>query len=462
MIDYVIVSAYIFVIFSIAFYYRRDYSSIDLRSFYLADRSIGLRESIFSIIATEVSALTFIGIPAFSFGSNFNFIWIYVGAIIGRLIIAYSILPRIYNKGTTLYEIIIKMKNSSPNAQAALSGIYIVGRILGIGVRLYAGSILVSEFFKVSIETAIFITSFITFCYTLVGGLKVVVKTDFIQVCVFIIGGIAAHFIITDLSTASWSEMIGNAYQSNKIFDFQNLYQEILIGFLGGILFDICTHGMDQDFVQRLLACKDLKTSQKAITFSSILSISVGLLFLSIGALLWNFFQVNTYPADLGNDKVFAYFITNYFPSGLKGLMLAGVLAATMSTLDSTINAVGSCLNVDIFKRQVTSFKTVFWDSFIILILLLLVALAAKNSSGILTLGLTIASWIGAGILLIYLTQVLPKFKKLSFLTVLFIFLLNVALVAVNTFIIKGAWQFNVYLSAGVGLVLLKVFYPKE
>ncbi len=457
MIDYIVVLLYISFLFFLALNNKKKNSDLSNKSFYLANNQVSFTESLFSIIATEVSALTFIGIPAFAYSKNFSFIYIYFGAVLGRIIIANAILPEIYGKGITLYQIIIKKKNSSRSAQIALSTIYITGRILGVGVRLYAGSILVSEFFSISIYTAVLSTAIFTFFYTLIGGLKVVVKTDFFQVCLLVFGGIAAHFIITQEANESWFDLMNYAYQNDKIFNLSSFLPEFFIGFIGGILFDICTHGMDQDFVQRLLACKDLKTAQKAIKYSSLLSIFVGLLFLSIGSLLWAFFDGNL-PLDVKNDKVFAYFITQYFPPGLKGLMLAGVLAATMSTLDSTINALGSCLSIDVFNRKKITPKIVFWDSLIIILMLLLIAFLSSQSAGILELGLKIASWIGGGILLIYITQVSVRFNSLTAKYVYLVFLLNVALVATNVFILQGPWQLNVYLSVFGGLGVLFLF----
>ncbi len=467
MIDLFVVAGYIAFIFILAFRNKSnsagsDKSRVNLSKFYLAGNSLTLKDSIFSIIATEVSALTFIGIPAFAYGKNFSFIYIYLGASIGRLIISGYILPKIYGQGITLYEIIIGYRKSSRGAHIALSLFYILGRVLGVGVRLYAGSILVAQFFEVSIYTAIGLSALITYIYTLIGGLKVVVKTDFYQVLIFVLGGFFAHYLIADLSNFTWMELLGQAYSNGKIVDFSNLYRDLFIGVVGGILFDICTHGMDQDFVQRLLACKDLKTAQKSIMLSSIFSISIGLLFLSIGALLWSHYQAVGLPADIKIDKIFAYFITTEFPVGLRGLMLAGVLAATMSTLDSTINAVGSCLSVDIWNRDsMADHKVIIKDTTITILLLLIVAIGASQSSEILEFGLKIASWIGGGILVIFLTQVLKTFEfNLSLKVVLTLILVNILFVTLNVFVIEGPWQFNVYYSV-IGGLLFSYFSNK-
>ena len=126
----------------------------------------------------------------------------------------------------------------------------------------------------------------------MIGGLRAVVRTDLIQTLVFISGGIAAHFIIPNIAGLEWSSMMQNGFENNKIITLEWSYLNvILVGFLGGVIFDMATHGVDQDFAQRLTANKSMKTAQKAIILSTILSIFIGFLFLGIGALLYSFYR---------------------------------------------------------------------------------------------------------------------------------------------------------------------------
>ena len=119
-------------------------------------------------------------------------------------------------------------------------------------VRLYSGSILISQFFGLSIYLAICGLAFLTFTYTLIGGFKAVVRTDLLQTLVFIAGGICAHIMIPEFSEKSWSEMMAIGFESGKMFSFELSYVWIiLIGILGGVVFDIATHGVDQDFCSK-------------------------------------------------------------------------------------------------------------------------------------------------------------------------------------------------------------------
>jgi SSS family solute:Na+ symporter len=354
-LDYLVVLLYLILIFTVAFLSGRKKQSKNgsniVQSQYLANKSLTFSESLFSIIATEVSALTFLGIPAFAFGKDFSFVHIYMGAIIGRIFIAFVILPRIYGDEITVYSAMAR-KNGTMGGRRGTALFYLLNKVLAVGVRLFSGSILVAEFFSVNIYIAVFIICVMTFFYTLIGGLKAVVRTDMLQMGLFVLGGIVAHYLIPQVAGSSWSELMSLASNAGKttIFDFSQP-SSFIIGIIGGILFDMATHGVDQDFAQRLTANHSMKSAQKAIMFSSFVSILVGLLFLGIGALLWSYYQTQVAP-DVPNDKLFAYFITRHFPDGLKGLMVAGVLAATMSTLDSTINALSACFYNDIAHQR--------------------------------------------------------------------------------------------------------------
>lgn len=458
LLDYLIISVYLFGIFFLAYKSSRKNDSKDLlNDQYLAGKSLSIPESLFSIIATEVSALTFLGIPAFAYGADFSFVQIYFGAIIGRLIIAKIMLPLIYDKGLTIYSIMGKSGNT--NGQKSIAIFYAINKFLAVGVRLFSGSILISEFFDINIYLAVAVICIITFFYTLIGGLKAVVRTDMIQMFIFILGGVVAHYLISSVSESSWGELMSLAVASNKtsFFELENI-SLFIIGVMGGILFDMATHGVDQDFAQRLMANKSLKGAQFSIISSSLLSIMVAFLFLSVGALLWAFYQ-NVAVPDVANDKIFAHFITQYFPSGLKGLMVAGVLAATMSTLDSSINALSACFYSDIFHHRTKNLAKIqsFYkkDTILITLIFLFVAYMASLSEGLLMFGLKITSWTAGSLLALFFATLVFKISKLTPKNVIGSYLIGTMMVFINTFIIKGNWNFNVYFGCLSALIYL-------
>jgi Na+/proline symporter len=232
---------------------------------------------------------------------------------------------------------------------------------------------------------------------------------------------------------------------------------------MGGILFDMSTHGVDQDFAQRLTANRSLRHAQQAIFFSSFISISVGLLFLGVGALLWTFYQSHPFPATVRNaDHLFAHFIVTYFPAGLKGLMVAGVVAATMSTLDSTINALCATVYNDILPhRKKFSLSTYFLiDNAAITLLSLVVAVLASQSDGLLLLGIKIQTWTAGSLLAVFVSRVIfPRYFNYPFSkgAVLGAYAFGIAGVATNSLWLKGNWNWNTYFGFGLALGFLYV-----
>lgn len=470
LIDWMVIITYIFLVFYLAMRAGKATKThnkkpdIAAQEQFLANKSLTFTESICSIIATEVSALTFLGIPAFAFNGNFSFVQIYMGAIIGRFIIAKFMLPRVYDKGLTIYEVMAK-DTGLPSGQRAVAVFYSLAKVLSIGVRLYSGSILVSHFLGVNTYVGLFTVTSITFIYTLVGGLKAVVRTDILQMGLFISGGLIAHYLIPETSGRSWSEMMSFAHAAGKtsFLSFENPLPFVL-GILGGMLFDMSTHGVDQDFAQRLTANESLRKGQLAIFFSSFISIAVGFIFLGVGALLWSHYQTTPFPESVENaDHIFAYYIVNYFPAGIRGLMVAGVIAATMSTLDSTINALCATVYNDIFtnrdNRKIRFYA--FIDNFFITSLLFGIAVLASYNDGLLMLGLKVQSWTGGSLLGIFLAKILFK-KWFSFrlnpVSVIGAYALGTFGVYLNTQVLDWNWNLNVYWGCFLSMAFLKVY----
>ena len=470
-IDWSLIAIYIILVFYLAVRagkstktsHSKD-GTILAREQYLANNSLTFTESICSIIATEVSALTFLGIPAFAFNTNYSFIQIYMGAILGRFFIAKIFLPKVYGKGLTIYEVMGK-ENGHPSGRRTVGLFYVISKILSVGVRLFSGSILVSHFLGVNVYLGLAVVTAVTFVYTLIGGLKAVVRTDILQMGLFIFGGLVAHYLIPKESNQSWLDMMDIAYSAGKMsfFSIENPWP-FIFGIMGGVLFDMSTHGVDQDFAQRLMANKSLKHGQMAIFFSSFISIAVGLLFLGVGSLLWVHYQTQSFPSSVQNaDHLFSYFIVNYFPAGVRGLMVAGVMAATMSTLDSTINALCATVYNDILPNR-NPHKMQFYaliDTLMITVLLFVIAVLAASNDGLLLLGLKIQSWTGGVLLGLFLSKVIffKWFKyQLNFASVLGAYIFGTVGVYINTHVLDWNWNLNVYWGCILSLVFLKIY----
>jgi SSS family transporter len=474
LIDWLLVITYVVSIFGIAIWSSRQQHESELKTQdeiaqekFLANKSLTFFESMCSIIATEVSALTFIGVPAQAFKTDFSIIQMYLGTVVARFVIATVIVPRVYNRGITIYGVMANEGRGVLSGQRLMASFYTLAKVVAIGVRLFTGSILISQFFDLTVPVALVGIVVLTLLYTQVGGLKAVVRTDILQLCIFILGGLLAHYYIPITAGESWSEMMGAASAAGKttLFNWADP-TSIILGLLGGCLFDISTHGVDQDFAQRMTANENLRGGQKAIFFSSFLSIGVASIFLGVGALLWAFYQKHPMPEVASADYLFPHFIVNHFPAGLRGLMVAGVLSATMSVLDSIINALGATIYNDIlpnrnYEKRMKLYS--FLDSIAIVAMILAVALLSTKFDGLLMLGLRAQTWTGGALLALFVTKlVFPKFfpYQLNAVSVFGTYVCGMSGVYLNTFIIEGNWNLNVYLNLTFSLLFLK-FYSK-
>lgn len=469
-IDWVLIAGYMILVFYLAVKAARDTKTDTTdakemaREQYLASKSLTFTESICSIIATEVSALTFLGIPAFAYNKDFSFIQIYMGAVIGRLVIAKVFLPRVYDKGLTIYEVMAK-ETGLPSGQRLVAIFYTLSKILSVGVRLFSGSILVSHFVGINVYLGLGLVTFITFLYTLIGGLKAVVRTDIMQMGLFILGGLIAHYMIPETSGKSWFDLMQMAHAGGKLsfFSLANPWP-FIFGIMGGVLFDMASHGVDQDFAQRLTANESLRKGQLAIFFSSFISITVGLIFLGVGALLWAHYQSEAFPATVENaDHLFSYYIVNHFPAGVRGLMVAGVMAATMSTLDSTINALCATVYNDILPNRNPA-KMGFYsliDTAMITTLLFSIAVIASSNDGLLLLGLKVQSWTGGALLGLFMSKVIFKSffpYRLDPLSVIGAYAFGITGVYLNTKVLNWDWNLNVYWGCVLSMLWLKIY----
>jgi Na+/proline symporter len=356
--DVAIVIGYILLIFGIAVKARRfmrkqaDSEGVNtnpMENHYLAGKSITFWEALLSIIATEFSALAFLTIPTYVYFENMSYLRFVIGAFISRSLISIYFLPRIYGKGQTIFEALARGVHDYPrlNKESILGRktfafIYIFGKLVGVSVKLLGGALLVSEFFGVSLLMSILVIASMTYFYIMLGGLKAVVRTDMLQATVFVFGGIMAHFVVGKMSSLTWGELLVFGFQNGKFSFFADSGILIfLYGIIAGIVYDATTHGVDQDVTQKLFGAKDIETARKALAWSGIGSLCVNILFLGLGVVLWAYYTKNgqSLPPP---EKIFSNLIENYFPTPVKGLMVASILAACMSTLDSSINAMSS------------------------------------------------------------------------------------------------------------------------
>ena len=389
--------------------------------YFLGGRDLPWWAVCFSVVATETSTLTVVGVPAVAYGGSLTFLQITGGYLVGRLVVAAYFLPRYYEGNLqTAYAFLGSRFGDTMRGTASLT--FLVTRLLADGVRLFATAIPL----KVIADTAglemtyfqiILVIGVATALYTLVGGIKAVVWMDVVQMSLYVGGALVAiGFLLGDVPTGWWSTAV-EAGKTNLIdlgLDHSlgrwfTMPYTLGTAVIGGAIFSMASHGTDQLIVQRLLACRTEADSQKAIIGSAVIVMLQFALFLGVGLLLWAHYDGASIEA-LGlqrSDEVFPKYIIEGLPPGLSGLILAGIVAAAMSSLSSSLNALASSSVNDLYERitgqalegarglRISRLLTLFWG----VVFIGFASLFQDSNNPVVELGLSIASFTYGGLL---------------------------------------------------------------
>lgn len=223
----------------------------------------------FSIIAAETSTLTFISIPGLAYNSNFNFLQLTFGFLIGRIAVAYILLPKYYQgEISTVYTFLEKRFGKKLRTFASV--IFLVTRVASDGVRLFAAAIPLYLLLNIEPLYAIILISIIALIYTYTGGMKAIIYVDALQMTIYLGRAVFIIFyLITHIDTQIFSDTKLINQKLSVIYfsldkNFSGFLQQpytLLSGIIGGAFLSMASHGTDQLIVQRLLAIQNLRKS---------------------------------------------------------------------------------------------------------------------------------------------------------------------------------------------------------
>lgn len=347
-LDFAVIAVYFVLTLGIGLWSTRNQATAG--DYFLGARNLPAWAVLFSIVATETSALTVLSVPGIGARGDLTFLQIAFGYLVGRIGVAIWLLPG-YFDGTQETAYARLETRFGAGTRRTMSVVFLVTRFLGDGVRIFVGAIPLALLTGWNIPVAIVVMGAVTLVYTWAGGLKAVVWTDVIQLAVYVSGGIAALFVAWNLAGGPAESLALSADAGKlRIFDFTVNFTStytILGGLAGGALLSAASHGTDHLIVQRLLATRSLRDAQLALVGSGVAVILQFLLFLFVGSAIW---AAGLAPAELPSDTIFPRFIIEQLPAGLSGLLVAGILAAAMSTVASSINALASSVTHDLYS----------------------------------------------------------------------------------------------------------------
>jgi len=347
-IDWFVVGCYLLLTTWVGHLLKGTQSTI--KDFFLGGRSLPWQAVSGSIIATEISGVTFIGVPGmiYAAGGDFTYIQCGIGSIIARIIVGIYFVRVFYQR--EIYSPYDYMGNRlGENAKRLATLIFQVGGILGQSVRVLVAALALKVVTPLEFDHCIWIIGLFAVGWTLMGGMRTVIWTDVMQFFLFVGAGLFSLFWIIGKIDGGWSQMIQIGTEADK-FNLINLTSDPAVGFTLWVAIiavpfqNLSAFGVDQLNAQRMFCCRNAKDARKAMIASSG-ALLLTLLMLFVGAGLFAYYEpmrlAGTEPSIFTKDTntVFPVWIVTELPVGLRGLILAGIFAAAISSLDSILAA---------------------------------------------------------------------------------------------------------------------------
>ena len=351
-LDLAVIATYLagVTLFGVAF--RRGQSTV--RDYFLGGRTAPWWALALSIVATETSTLTIVGTPALAFAGNLTFLQFVFGYLVGRVMIVLLFLPHYFHgEYYTAYQLM--ERRFGPKVKAVAASTFLVTRVLAEGVRIAAIALVVTVALGTAQRTSILLIMTLVLVYTFEGGMKAVIWTDVVQFILYISGSLAAFFLLLHRIPGGWETIVQAAAPAHKfrIFDFSfsltnpaKLYT-FWSGVIGGTFFTMGSHGTDQTIVQRLLSAKSERESKLALLASGVIILLQFALFLVLGVMLYAWHGAAAVIAGKSYDTVFPDFIVTAMPPGVRGAIVAAILAVAMSNASGSLNSLAASSVVD-------------------------------------------------------------------------------------------------------------------
>jgi solute:Na+ symporter, SSS family len=351
-----------------------------VKDYFVSGRSIPWWAIMGSIVATETSTVTFISVPGYAFAGDFTFLQLVVGYLIGRIVVSVLLLPP-YFRGDLLTAYQLLGERFGTALKRLASGLFLITRSLSDGFRLFAtglvlaallgampgvtegvhGWVPVADPAHALLFVSVLVIGAATIVYTYLGGMTAVIWTDVIQLGIYLVGALAALFVLLAGIPGGWSAVVeaGQAADKFRFFDFTwdvTRSYTFWSGVIGGAFLTTATHGTDQMMVQRYLCSRSVRDARAALLVSGVVVFVQFALFLLIGTMLYVFYAgasqelaAITVDGRVQTDRVFPLFIVDHLPAGLTGLVIAAIFAAAMSTLSSSLNSSSAAAVTDFY-----------------------------------------------------------------------------------------------------------------
>ncbi len=354
-VNYTVVGAYLLVLVGMGIYFSRSENTTN--DYFKAGGRIPWWAAGLSIFGTQLSAITFMAIPAKTYATDWAYFMHNMTIIMVAPVIVLVFLPFYRRLNiTTAYEYLEMRFNLAARLIGSMMLIFFqFGRI---GIVLFLPSIALSVVTGIDVTTCILVMGVLSIIYTVLGGIEAVVWTDVLQVVVLLGGALLCLILITFRLEGGLGDMITMAGTDHKFnildFRFDWTTATFWVVLFGGIGANLISYGSDQVVVQRYMTTKDENSAKNSVWISAIMTVPASIIFFGLGTALYVFYREQPQLLDATleiSDAIFPQFIVTQLPQGVAGLLIAGIFAAAMSSLDSSMNSVATVITTDFYQR---------------------------------------------------------------------------------------------------------------
>ena len=307
-----------------------------------------------SMMSTTISSVTFLAFPAAAFALDWRMAINYLTWPVGMVVAVLFFIPFVRGSGmTTIFDYLDRRFGTL----ACIYGValFLLSEFIRLGIVLYIVGVAIHSLTGFSLAWVIVVLGGTIAAYTVIGGFEGVVWTDVVQAGVLWLGGFFCIGLV--LAKLGWRDAFQTAWDNGKFsvgpMGFNLSERTFWTMMILGVIASVGNFTTSQHVIQRYQAARNLREARRGAVVGALTSMPTWLLFFLIGTLLWSFYHLHPDPALAGAaaEQVFPHFIRTQFPAGVKGLVLAGVFAAAMSSLDSSINAISTVAVTNLFRR---------------------------------------------------------------------------------------------------------------
>ena len=357
--DYAVLVASLVVLLAIGgAFTRQQHETAD---FFLARRRIPWWAACLSFLATEISAVTIIAVPATAYSENWEYFQFFIGSSLAKFVVALLFIPAFYRYNcVTIYEFLAHRFGTASQVTASI--FFFISRLLGSGVRLMAACVAVAVLLGWPVWPTIVLFSLVSIIYIALGGVKAVVWTNVFQATMFLVGGgLTVAFLVSQidgglvtmfrtaaeagrLNVINWGPAPGDPDFWRRVLSDPSI---VWLAVLNGIVGSTAAFGTDHDLMQRLLTVETRKQSQRTLALTPLGTLVTLIIYLGIGAGLFTYYAQHPTAGLPRPDEILPFFIRTAMPEVLRGLMLAAIVLAS---IDSPLGSLSASFVTDIYR----------------------------------------------------------------------------------------------------------------